>query len=67
MLPSSVALGARVLYGGGAFAAATAGALSRKLGELIGGDSVSFPSRHELSVNFKVLAAPMRVRLTLEA
>ena len=67
MLPSSVALGARVLYGGGAFAAATAGALSRKLGELIGGDSVSFPSRHELSVNFKVLAAPMRVRLTLKA
>jgi len=71
MLPSSVALGARVLFGGGAFAAATAGALERKLGELIlGGDalpSASFPSRHDLSVNFKVLAAPMRVRLTLNA
>ena len=70
MLPSSVALGARVLFGGGAFAASTAGALSRKLGELVLGDalpSASLPSRHDLSVNFKVLAAPMRVRLTLKA
>lgn len=70
MLPSSVALGARVLFGGGAFAAATAGALERKLGELLLGDSLpssSFPSRHDLTINFKVLAAPMRVRLTLNA
>ena len=65
MLPSSVALGARVLFGGGAFAAATAGALSCKLGELLAPESL--PSKHDLSVNFKVLAAPMRVRLTLEA
>ena len=68
MMPSSVAVGATVLYGGGAFAAATAGALERKLGELLGpSDSSSLPSKHDLSVNFKVLAAPMRVRLTLEA
>lgn len=69
MLPSSVAVGARVLYGGGAFAASTAGALSRTLGELLGspGEEVSSSSSHDLSVNFRVLAAPMRVRLMLEA
>lgn len=68
MLPSSVALGSRVLFGGGAFAASTAGALGRKLGELIEpSSSQPYPSRHDLSVNFKVLAAPMRVRLSLEA
>lgn len=66
MLPSSVAVGARVLYGGGAFAASTAGALSKTLGELLGTPPPS-SSSHDLSVNFKVLAAPMRVRLTLEA
>ena len=65
MLPSSVALGAQVLYGGGAFAASTAGALSRKLRELI--PEAKAGSVHDLSVNFRVLAAPMRVRLTLEA
>lgn len=70
MLPSSVALGAKVLYGGGAFAASTAGALSRKLGELIvsdeGAGAGPCSSHHDLSVNFKVLSTPMRVRLSLE-
>lgn len=62
-LVSSVDSGG-ILFGQGVYASSTEGALDRTLGELIPGGAAG--QRHKLVVNFKELAGPLRVRLTLE-